>query len=316
VLYVALAASILFLSSEITRSLFSSRLDVRFHDFEAQTVTQPLPPPPPTSDTVRADLQGIIWLVNGILLLISAFLSYWLAGLTLRPIQRAYEKQRDFLGDASHELRTPLAILRTQFENAKHDARGADERQRIDDGLEEVDRMTRLVGDLLTLSRLDRVSEPEVRESINVLPVLLQSIERLRGIASAHDVVLTANIPKNISLHVLATNQESVARVFVNLLHNAILYNVPKGSVDVDVRYDEKTVTFEIKDTGIGMTPEELPRASERFYRAEKSRSRKTGGSGLGLSIVSGILHAIGGSLNMQSTSGKGTTVRVTLPRA
>lgn len=315
--YVGILTAILLLSSGILFSAFASRLEHRFAGMP------PNGPPPaietnfqiPRQQQVLDDLTMSLLAVNGLLLIIGGIASYWLAGVTLKPIQDAYERQRQFLSDASHELRTPLAILKTDLENER-DQSSPDPsgRTRALSHLEEVDRMSRIVNDLLTLSHADERSEEPSRDITTPFAVTLQAvIERLRPIAAQQHLTITWEDPHvDAAIHI---TEEACTRVLENILRNAILYNVPNGTVTVETALIDTRLIVTIRDTGIGIAAEHLPHLFERFYRADASRARHTGGSGLGLSIVHAIMHQFGGSIDIHSELHNGTTVRLTFPQ-
>ncbi len=313
-IYTALLACILLISSSITYSAFSSRLERRFARFP------PRPPAAipqelltPRAEEVRADLINALLIVNGFLLAVAGVLSYWLAGLTLAPIQAAYERQRRFLGDASHELRTPLAILQTDLENARNGATSA-QREQIDSHLEEVGRMSHLVRDLLRLSRLDEESSLNQAEKMTDMHRLMQaSVERLSRLAETQNVTLSFASPTEIAATWLVP-EEPFRQAFENVTKNAILYNRPGGSVTVALDQDGREAILTIKDTGIGIAAEDLERIFDRFYRVDASRSRQTGGSGLGLAITRASLERLRGTLKIDSAIDVGTTITLSIP--
>ena len=317
-MYLSVLAVMLFISGGVTRSFFSQRLDDRFHRFNVYLDQRPKPVMlmPPIADDVRADLLHVTLVVNTFLLLVAGFLSYWLAGKTLRPIQEAYSKQKHFLSDVSHELRTPLAILQTDLENELEAASTQHSRAAIQSHLEEVGRMSRLVKSLLTLSALDggKIDALETeREVIDLQMVLRKTVDRLIPLAQKQQVALTF-FPGTSAEIPVATSKEFLEQAMTNVIHNAIQYNKKNGKVDVTVSVQEDTVTILVEDTGIGIAQEDFQKVFDRFYRVEKSRSRQTGGSGLGLSIVQAIIYSLGGVISLTSKLDEGTTVRIVLP--
>ncbi|MCF7865290.1 MAG: ATP-binding protein [Candidatus Pacebacteria bacterium] len=273
----------------------------------------------PTAEDIRNDLIAALIFVNGILLLVASVASYWLARSTLRPIRDSYERQRRFLGDASHELRTPLSILQIELENEMHNA---DEKQKeqITSKLEEVRRMSKLVGDLLTISRLDedKQTRPNQKKNIDTKKFgeLVGSItDRLSTLAKSHNVTLTLhNKISEQSKLLIPLDEELFTHAITNLIQNAIFYNKKDGTVDVTIIDESKKISIEIKDSGIGISKEDLEKIFDRFYQADKSRTRKNTpneGSGLGLSIAKSALLYMGGNLEIKSELNIGTTVQV-----
>lgn len=273
----------------------------------------------PTAEDIREDLIAALIFVNGILLLVASVASYWLARSTLRPIRDSYERQRRFLGDASHELRTPLSILQIELENELH---GADEKQKeqIISKLDEVKRMGKLVSDLLTISRLDedKQTRPNQKKNLDVSKfskIMSDITARLSTLAESHNVTLTLhNKISAQSKLIIPLDEDLFSHAITNLIQNAIFYNKKDGTVDVTIKDENKKIIIEIKDSGIGINKQDLDKIFDRFYQADKSRTRKNTpneGSGLGLSIAKSALLYMGGNLEIQSEPNIGTTVQV-----
>ena len=313
--YVVILAAMLLTSTSFTYSTFSGRLEHRFQGIRPNgPLGMPRAERPfPTPDEVRADLMRSALFANGALLILAGIASYWLAGHTLRPIQASYERQRRFLSDASHELRTPLTILQMELENERHLSQNQDRTAHITSQLEEVGRMSQLVNDLLSLSRLDEeqaIVRPTTVLSLNT--ITKEATTRLSAIAKQHQVQLQV-IETEDMLPVIA-HQELLLQAITNLVKNAILYNKPHGTVTIRLTREHPHAKLEIADTGIGISEQDLSQIFERFYRADKSRSRHTGGSGLGLAIVQRIIDQLHGTLHIKSTLDQGTTIIVLLP--
>lgn len=316
-IYTALLACILLVSSSVTYSAFSSRLERRFARFPPRPpVGIPQEMIPPRAEEVRADLINTLLIVNGFLLAVAGVLSYWLAGMTLAPIQAAYERQRRFLSDASHELRTPLAILQTDLENARAETASSALQAQFTSHLEEVERMSQLVRDLLRLSRLDEETTPrQAEKETDIQTAIEMTIVRLTRLAETHEVTLSTVFPKTKTRSWLV-NEERFLQAFENLTKNAILYNRPNGTVSVELGRDGQTAVITIKDTGIGIAAEALEHIFERFYRVDVSRSRQTGGSGLGLAITRAAMERLQGTIKLDSAVDVGTTVTLLIPFA
>ncbi|MDP2656162.1 MAG: ATP-binding protein [bacterium] len=320
ILYTVVIATILVVSSGVIYSAFSQKLGRRYQDFRLIPQNRPLGfeivrATIPTQAEVQEELIYSLILVNGILIIIAGIASYWLAHITLRPVKESYDAQRRFFADASHELRTPLSILKIELENelAKN-AVPVTQQEKIRSHLEEVDRMSTLVSDLLVLSRLhDQDNKTNVqRFTINLSAMVRDIHKRLQPLASQHIVHMTlheANSDITIS-----SDEQALSRAILNVIKNAIIYNKPDGMVTITVSTKEKKALVEIVDTGIGVSPDDLTHIFERFYRADKSRSRASGGSGLGLSITRSSLEQLDGSVDVKSTLEQGTTVTLTLP--
>lgn len=220
----------------------------------------------------------------------------------------AYEQQQRFTADASHELRTPLTRLRLATSAALENGQTPEEMRRA---LETADRaatsMTRLVQDLLTLARADAGQLPLSREPADLRVIVADALEDAAGnreIDTAFD---------DRPLMILA-DAENLKRVVINLVENAIRYTPPAGTIRVEtVRAEGKAIVV-VRDTGSGIAPEHLPHLFERFYRADKARTRSDGGSGLGLAICKNLVEAQGGRIEIESSVGVGTTVRTIFP--
>jgi signal transduction histidine kinase len=302
----------------------------------------------PTAEDIRQDLVASLIFVNGILLLLASLASYLLARLTLRPIRDSYERQRRFLGDASHELRTPLSILQIELENELHAASGANaasssnsakaaaQREQILSKLEEVKRMSKLVSDLLAISRLDEDRHPKASTMKKISKAdFIKSIEkitsRLSPLAESRSVSIKfydktdsdkSSQSEDSKGFSISLDEEMFSHALTNLIQNAVFYNKKDGTVDVSVRNERKKAVVEIRDSGIGISKPDLERIFDRFYRADKSRTRKNipgipdEGSGLGLSIAKSALLYMGGNLEIQSEPNVGTIVHVELKAA
>jgi len=327
--YAGILAIILLISSSITYSIFSARIGHRFERMRPPVVINS--PGGTTVVTqadfgimlraqdVRNDLINTLLLVNLQLLVLAIVASYFLAKFTLRPLKETYERQQRFLGDASHELRTPLAILHADLENELAGIKGKDSSERAKSHLEEVKRMSSLVTDLLTLSRLDEAAESintkKHLSSVNINDLVGKTTERLKQLAEKNDVNLTFRRPLTNEEIIITSNEEQIALALTNIIRNAILYNKKNGNVVVSVTNDARTVTINVTDTGIGISEGDLRMIFDRFYRVSKSRSRLSGGSGLGLSIVKSSIESLGGSVEIISELEKGTEVIINLPR-
>jgi two-component system OmpR family sensor kinase len=235
----------------------------------------------------------------------------------LAQIEAAFEERRAsesrlrrFVADASHELRTPLTSIRGYAELFR---RGADSRpddlaksmQRIE---AEASRMGLLVDDLLLLARLDQ-GRPLEREPVDVAKVAADAVESARAIEPDRPITVRSGGPAFV-----LGDEARLRQVADNLLDNARVHTQPGTSVDVSVESISDRVVLSVADRGPGMPSEVAARVFERFYRGDPARSRGTGGVGLGLSIVSAIVDAHGGTVTCSSPEGAGATFEVSLP--
>jgi signal transduction histidine kinase len=219
----------------------------------------------------------------------------------LARLEAAVNGLRRFTADASHELRTPLAILKTQLE--------ADPSPGTASQLEEVNRLQALLDDLLLVSRLDAAAAD--RERIDFSDLVIETAEQMRALSDVKGVSLTVVVKEACHLE---GDRRQLRRLLVNLLDNAVKYTTAGGSVSVAVGRDEQRVRLEIADTGVGIEREHLPHIFEPFFRADSSRSRETGGAGLGLAISARIAENHRASILIDSAPDRGTIVSVLLP--
>jgi signal transduction histidine kinase len=231
----------------------------------------------------------------------------------LDRIESATSRQRTFVGDAAHELRSPLASLRVQLEVAQRIGPDTDWPELIDEVLIDVDRLDRLVEDLLALARLDETGAGSAEhEPVDLGPLvtaIVQNYEHAR-------VPVVAAVGDNDVDHVVVlASRDSLHRVVVNLVDNAVRY--ARTEVRVDVAADGVTARLTVTDDGPGLPEAELERVFDRFYRSETSRSRDSGGTGLGLPIVRDLLRAHNGSVRLlaRADGTPGLTALVELPR-
>jgi signal transduction histidine kinase len=208
-------------------------------------------------------------------------------------------------------LRTPLTILRGELEALVRLPRLAPEIQDgVGSALEEIDRMSKIVGSLLAISRLDSGGEAMNRTVVDLAALAHFTVEQMRLLAVEKSIELTI-APGEPTL--VLGDQARLSQVLVNLLDNAIKYTGIGGNVSVSTANVGNTVVLRVRDSGIGIPASSLPFIFDRFYRADKARSRASGGAGLGLSIVKAVCNAHHATINVVSREGEGTTVSVIL---
>ncbi len=230
-------------------------------------------------------------------------------------LRAARQMQTDFVADVSHELRTPLTSIKGMVETLRDGAIDDPEvRDRFLETAEnETDRLIRLVNDLLLLSRVDSEALNLQRQSRDLLQLVQATVERLTPQAEARQLVL--KVETDSSTPLVWVDADRVQQVLVNLLDNAIKYSRPGDTVTLKVAAGPgHSARVQVCDQGIGIPAEDLPHVGQRFYRADKARSRAGGGSGLGLAIAQSLVQAHGGRLWLESREGEGTMVSFTLP--
>jgi len=222
------------------------------------------------------------------------------------------DRQRTLVADTSHELRNPLMVVRGNLELLAAGLPPEEQRDAARDAIEEVDRMTRLVQDLLFLADADADLAIE-HDDVPLEALVANVVEDAQRITTRADGVRTLELTANDPL-IIRGDAERLRQLVWNLVENALRYTPAGGTVSVSLRRHGQVAELTVADTGIGIAAEHLPHIFERFYRADTGRSRAVGGTGLGLSIVRQITEAHGGQVRVRSTPGEGSTFTVALP--
>ncbi|MBI4784542.1 MAG: two-component sensor histidine kinase [Oscillatoriophycideae cyanobacterium NC_groundwater_1537_Pr4_S-0.65um_50_18] len=247
-------------------------------------------------------------------MLLVVFSSWWLAGQAMQPIYRSYRQMQQFTADAAHELRTPLAAIQANLESTLTPEASDDDAW---DTLRTVERqnsrLSRLVHDLLILSRMDLQKLPAKQELCTLNDLVSDLVEEFLALAIASDISLTANIQAN-TLVTINGCEEQLYRLVANLITNAIQYTPAGGKVTVSLQQEDHHALIQVQDTGIGVSLQEQAHIFDRFYRVNSDRSRHTGGAGLGLAIAQAIAQTHQGSIQVESELGKGSKFTVKLP--
>ncbi|SHM17145.1 PAS/PAC sensor signal transduction histidine kinase [Caldanaerovirga acetigignens] len=268
----------------------------------------------------RAPLEVLVKVKDGALKAIFAPLTgetretgYILLLQDVTKQQRLEEMRKEFVANVSHELRTPLTTIKsyaeTLLDGAMDDTSVA--RQFISVINDEADRMTRLVNDLLELSRLDNKEIKWNKRPVRIDLLLRDVISKMMMNAMKKKLSMKHEIEEGLEAF---ADRDKIEQVFQNILSNAIKYTPEGGEIFVKAGNAGNQIYISVKDTGIGIPKEDLPRIFERFYRVDKTRSRELGGTGLGLSIAREIVLAHDGEINIISEQGKGTEVIIRLP--
>ena len=226
---------------------------------------------------------------------------------------RYQELRKEFVANVSHELRTPLSVIsgfiETLADGAMHDPeKGPEYLATIQ---RHARQLTNLVNDLLAISRLEGRPDLPHRASVDLAAAARKIADLLLPAAQAKSQTLTV---EGAPASQVVGEADYLERAISNLVDNAIKYTPEGGRIEVFVKTVAESVVLEVVDNGIGIPAEDLPRIFERFYRVDRSRSREMGGTGLGLSIVKHVAQVHGGSVELQSTPGKGSTFRLILP--
>jgi heavy metal sensor kinase len=227
-------------------------------------------------------------------------------------LQRSFEEVRRFTADAAHELRTPLAAMRTEAEVALRSPRSADRDTRVlENLLEEIERLTRLVSHLLFLCREDTGVDVGNFQPVQLYVLVRDVGDHMAVAAREKGVELVVDLRHSCEVKGEA---DRLRQLFFNLLDNAIKYTPSGGKVTVDGDSSDGQAIVSVSDTGIGIPAEHLPHVFDRFYRVDSSRSPETDGNGLGLAICRSIAESHSGRLEIDSAFGSGTRVTLFLP--
>jgi two-component system phosphate regulon sensor histidine kinase PhoR len=232
----------------------------------------------------------------------------------LTRLRRLETVRRDFISNVSHELRTPLASLKALTETLRDGA--LDDPQaapRFLNRIEtEVDALTQMAQELLELSRIESGQVILNPATVPVERLLHTSVERMHLQAERAVLNLAINIPENLPL--VKADEGRLEQVLVNLIHNAIKFSPPGGTISLGAAAEGRLVRFFVQDSGVGIPEDDLERIFERFYKTDRARS--SGGTGLGLSIARHIVEAHGGRIWAESREGQGSTFYFTIPSA
>ncbi|MBQ7093273.1 MAG: PAS domain-containing sensor histidine kinase, partial [Clostridia bacterium] len=223
------------------------------------------------------------------------------------------DSRREFVANVSHELRTPLTNIKGYTETllSADDIDAETRKSFLSVVYSESDRMTRIVKDLLTLSRLDHGKVEMKQEVTDINRIVENAVSSMRIEAVKQNITLECSLENEMKT---IGDGERLTQVVINLISNALKYNKKDGAVYVYGAVEDKMAVISVRDTGIGIPESDLPRIFERFYRVDKARSRERGGTGLGLAIAKEITEQHGGSMSISSVYGEGTTLTMKLP--
>jgi two-component system OmpR family sensor kinase len=231
----------------------------------------------------------------------------------IERLETSFMGLRRFTADASHELKTPLTVLRADVERAMSEASQSERMVALEEALHETTRMADLVESLLTLARADEGRFDIHREPVELKPLVDDVYETALILGEGAGVAVNLQFTANVTI---MADRTRLRQLFLNLVTNAIKYTPPGGKVDIGLGLHPDNVTFAVRDTGIGIAAADVPYIFERFWRADRVRSRMSerGGFGLGLAISQWIAQAHGGTLTASSRLGRGSLFTVTLP--
>lgn len=261
------------------------------------------------------NLNKLDWGLGGgiaVALLLSGMGGIWLTRQAMEPIEDNFQRLKQFTADASHELRSPLMAIKSNVSVALKYANGMrpTDSEKFKAIANATQQMTHLTEDLLLLARTDQV--PDREGSVFNLTVILEQLVRVYQPRAATKKI-NFNFQLTDALY-LVGNASQVTRLFTNLIDNALQYTPPRGTVEIEAAQSGQILVVKIRDTGIGIAPEQLERIFDRFWRSEQSRAYWDGGSGLGLAIAQAIAKSHHGLITVTSQLGVGSCFTVRLP--
>jgi len=262
--------------------------------------------------TARTRLTLTLIFINLGIFGIAGLAGYFLAGKTLRPIKEMVDEQNRFITDASHELRTPLTSLKTAIEvNLRDKNMTLDQAKKlIKSNLEDVESLQVLSDGLINLAYYQKPNGNTAFKKVYVKDIVSSAVDKVKIMASENKIRINSKIA-NLKVE---GDKKSLVELFVIILDNAIKYGKQNSSVKIIAREISNKAVITVSDEGMGINSKDLPHIFDRFYRAEKSRSKKyASGYGLGLSIAKKIVEVHKGSIDVESKEGKGTIFTITL---
>ncbi len=281
-----------------------------------QAIANPHASPDAISNAIVAQLTTLRWhnwVEAGLLIiLITLIFSYMITRLALTPVRNALESQKQFIGNVAHELRTPLAILKTNMEVAlMAQERTAEMETTLKSNIEELDRASEIINNLLSLSASIRPERIEFTD-VDLGAVIRTVIQNMHIFAEKKNIQFEARMSERRDVWGNATALEQIA---INIIKNAITYSPPRGRIFITIEpVYPNFMELRIRDAGIGIRRKDLFRIFEPYFRSEPSRKRGPSGSGLGLTIVAELVKLHNGRISVRSAEGRGTTVTILFP--
>ncbi len=246
-----------------------------------------------------------------VILIVTATFTYIIARIALAPTRNALESQKQFIGNVAHELRTPLAVSKTNLEVALMTPVEKGLRQTLEGTIEELDRISEIINNLLSLSASIRPERIEFSD-VDLGSVARSAIQKIKNFADSKHLELQVRMSER---RVVWGNAVALEQIVMNILKNAFAHTQPGGRVLVTIEpVYPNFMELTVQDSGVGIGRKDLFRIFEPYYRGDPSRKRGDGGSGLGLTIVSELIKLHNGRISVRSAEGRGTTVVVLLP--
>ncbi len=267
-----------------------------------------------SQQAILTNLIYTFFIVALLMFIVIFFISRFFANRAIEPIKDAFCKQKQFIADASHELKTPLAVINTNVDVllSNEDGNLGSLTKWLSYIKLEVERMTKLTNDLLYLTHIDYSEIKMIFNNLNISDIVENVILALEAVFYENEISVNYHVEPNL---VIYGNCEHLQQVIMILLDNAVKYTDSKGMVDISLKKLQNSILLSVTNTGSGITEEHINRIFDRFYRADKSRTRKNGGYGLGLSIAKTIIEQHNGKISVTSILNKSTNFSVELPR-
>lgn len=309
-----------FLTSEIDRALRMEKMRqqgyipakkflIQFDEPTSPKEVVIAPPNPEVLEEAKDRILMMLIIINVGILGLSGVAGYLLAGLTLKPIKKMVDEQNRFITDASHELRTPLTSLKSEIEVNLRDKKLTltEAKKLLESNLEEVNNLQYLSDNLMKLAKTHTPNDAKM-ESVSILKISNGAIKKVEKMAKKKNISIENKI-EDINI---TADRQALTELFVIFLDNAIKYSQNDTRVEMSSVKQADSVSIEIKDQGVGIEKNDLPFLFDRFYRADKARSKD--GFGLGLSIAKEIVDKHNGAIEVKSKLNSGTTFNIKLP--
>lgn len=266
---------------------------------------------PEVIEETKNRIKVTLLLINLGILGLSSLAGYFLAGRTLKPIQMMVEEQNRFITDASHELRTPITSLKSEIEVNLRDRKLKREAKKVlQSNLEDVNRLQTLTDDLIRLTQYQKTNGLVI-EKVSLSEIIKEAVSKVLNLAKVKKIAIKDQIKDSV----LEGDKKSLTEVLVILLDNAIKYSPKNTTIKLTTKRNDHYLIIDITDQGIGIDKEDLPYLFDRFYRADKSRTKtNVAGYGLGLSIAKQIINKHHGDIKVESKLGKGSIFSIVFP--
>lgn len=262
---------------------------------------------------IQSVRTGNMLAITGAVIVTTVIFGWIVARVTLAPARNALSAQKQFIGNIAHEIRTPLSVVKTNTEVALLDrSLTADLKHTLNSNIEELDRISEIINNLLSLSTLVKPDRIEFT-AVDLSTVAVDAVEKFSQLAKKNELEVTLRkSPESI----VWGSRTALMQIVGNILKNALTYTPRRGRITVTVEPTTDGIALLVEDSGVGIARKDLFRIFEPFYRAEQSRTRSQGGSGLGLAIVSELVKLHQGKIVIRSAVGRGTTVVAYFPPA